>query len=66
MQELLNQIILHANNYAHVCILKKRQLWPNYVNKQWSLDGSNNLTMQELKAYFGIIIILGINPVKQY
>ena len=66
MQELLNQIVLHTNNYAHFCILKKRQLWPNFVDKQWSLDGSNNLTIQELKAYLGIIIILGINPVKKY
>ena len=46
--------------------LKKRQLRPNFVDKQWSLDGSNILTIQELKAYLGIIIILGINPVKQY
>ena len=66
MQELLNQIVLHTNNCAQFCILKKRQLQPNFVDKQWSLDGSNNLTIQELKAYLGIIIILGINPVKQY
>ena len=65
-QELLDQIVLHTNNYACFCILMKRQLWPNYFDKQWSLDGSNNLTIQELKAYFEIIIILGINPVKQY
>ena len=62
----MDQIVLHTNNYACFCILKKRQLRPNYVDKQWPLDGSNNLTIQELKAYFGIIIILGINPVKQY
>ena len=64
--EVLEQIVIHTNSYARFCILKQRQFRPNYVDKLWSLDGSNNLTVPELKAYFGILIILGINPVKQY
>ena len=48
MQELLNQIVLHTNNYAQFCILKKRQLRPNFVDKQWSLDGSNDTGAQSL------------------
>ena len=59
-------MVQHTNNYVRYCILKKRQLRPNYVDKLWALDGSNNVTVPELKAYFGILIILGINPVKQY
>ena len=35
------------------------------VDKLWSMDGSNDINLTELKAYFGIQIILGLNPVKQ-
>ena len=45
---------------------KKKLLNPDYVDKQWSDDGSNDINLAELKAYFGILIILGINPVRQY
>ena len=44
-------------------IHKKCEQIPNYSDKLWSMDGSNDT---ELKAYFGILIILGLNPVKQY
>ena len=64
-QQLFEDMVQHTNNYARYCILKKRQLQPNYVDKLWALDGSNNVTVPELKAHFGILIILGINPVKQ-
>ena len=47
-------------------IRKKREQIPNYVDKLWSMDGSNDINLTELKAYFGILIILGLNPVKQY
>ena len=30
------------------------------------MDGSNDINLTELKAYFGILIILGLNPIKQY
>ena len=39
---------------------------PNYVDKLWSMEGSNDINLTELKAYFDILIILGLNPVKQY
>ena len=59
-------MVQHTSNYARYFILNKRQLQPNYVDKLWALDGSNNVTVPELKAYFGILTILGINPIKHY
>ena len=47
-------------------VREKKLLNPDYVNKQWSDDGSNDITLAALKAYFQILIILGINPVRQY
>ena len=66
MEDLLSDIVTHSNAYAKWSIRQKKLLNPDYVDKQWSDDGSNDINLAELKAYFGILIILGINPVRQY
>ena len=58
-------MVQHTNN-CMILHTEEETIKPNYVDKLWALDGSNNVTVLELKAYFGILIILGINPVKQY
>ena len=58
--------VCNTNAYAKWMIHKKCEQIPNYVDKLLSMDGSNDVNLTELKAYFGILIILGLNPVKQY
>ena len=60
--ELLNNIVAYTNQYARLAIMKKRRSQPDYVDKEWSLDESNNITYDELCAYFGTNIILSVNP----
>ena len=50
------------NQYARLAILKRCTTVPNFVDKEWSLDGSNDITYQELCAYLGSNIILSVNP----
>ena len=66
MEDLLSDIVTHFNGYVKWLISQKKLLNLDYVDKQWSDDGSNNITLDKLKVYFGILIILGINPVRQY
>lgn len=63
---LLSEIVKNTNSYAKYCIRQKRLLNPDYKDKLWSMDGANDLTLEELKAFLGVQIILGINPSKQY
>ena len=58
-------IVAYTNQYARLAIMKKRQSQPDYVDKEWSLDESNNITYDELCAYFGTNIILSVNPYRQ-
>ena len=63
--ELLNDIVRYTNQYASLAIMKKRRRPPEYVDNEWSLDGSNNITYEELCAYMGTNIILSVNPYHQ-
>ena len=45
--------------------MKKHRSQPDYVDKEWSLDESNNITYDELCAFFGTNIILSVNPYRQ-
>ena len=63
---MLESVVRNTNAYAKWMIRKKHEQIPNYFDKLWSMDGSNDINLTELKAYFGILIILGLNPVKQY
>lgn len=55
--ELLNQIVAESNRYAKVKIdqlhpLPKRSMWASWTD----------ITLAELKAFFGVIINMGLNP----
>ena len=63
--ELISDIVKFTNKYAQIQILKKKRTQPNYVDKQWSLDGSDNVTVQEMRAYLGACVILSVNPSRQ-
>ena len=62
---LINQIVQYTNQYAQIEITKKRQTQPNYIDKQWSLDGSDNVSCEEMHAYLGACVILSVNPTRQ-
>ena len=62
---LINQIVEYTNQYVQIEITKKCRTEPNYVNKQWSLDGSDNVSIQEMCAYLRACIILSVNPARQ-
>ena len=44
---------------------KKRTTQPNYVDKEWAFDSSDNITYDELCAYLGCNIIMSVNPYRQ-
>ena len=54
-----------TNDYAHIAINKKCRTKLNYVDPLWSLDGSDNLSSEELRAYLGCCVILSVNPSQQ-
>ena len=37
-------------------ILIRNKTVPNYVDKEWSLDGSNNVTKEEIWVHLGSLI----------
>ena len=41
---IIEHIAKSTNDYARIEINKKRRTKPNYINPQWCLDGSDNLT----------------------
>ena len=63
--ELLHNIVRFTNQYARLWILKKWTTQPNYVDKEWAFDGSDNITYDELCAYLGCYIIMSVNPYHQ-
>ena len=64
-EDLVQSFVDYTNKYAAIQINKKRITIPNYIDKEWSLDGSNNVTKQEMWAYLGSCVILSINPFRQ-
>ena len=44
---------------------KKNRTQPNYIDKQWHLNGSDNVTVEEMRAYLGACVILSVNPARQ-
>ena len=63
--ELLHNIVRFTNDYARLWILRKRTTQPNYEDKEWAFDGSDNITYDELCAYLGCNIIMSVNPYRQ-
>ena len=63
--KLIDSFVNYTNQYAQIHINNKRTSVPNYIDKDWALDGSNNVTTEEMWAYLGSGIILSINPARQ-
>ena len=63
--QLIEEIVQYTNSYAQLAIRKKRETIPTYLDKQWCLDGSNNVTVEEMHAYLGCCLILSVNPTNQ-
>ena len=51
--ELLSTIVQNMNSYALWSIQHKRILNPQYTDPQWSINGEDNITLPELKAFLG-------------
>ena len=62
---LIEKIVKYTNQYAHIQITKKRITNPDYCDKEWALDGSDNVTLHEMWAYIGCCVIMSINPSRQ-
>ena len=58
----MQDIIRFTNSYAELTIRKRRETVPNFFDKQWSLDGSDNVKIEEMWAYLGYCLILSVNP----
>ena len=63
--DLLNNIVKYTNQYARLAIMKKHTHQPEFVDNEWSLNGCNNISYEELCAYLGTNIILSVNPYHQ-
>ena len=63
--DLLNNIVKYTNQYARLAIMKKCTRQPEYVDNEWSLNGCNNISYEELCAYMGSNIILSVNLYRQ-
>ena len=63
--QLIEEFVQYTNSYAQLAIRKKQETIPTYLDKQWCLDGSNNVTVQEMRAYLGCCLILSVNPTHQ-
>lgn len=64
--DMMESIARNTNRYARFKIHESRILEPGYTDPFWKFDGSNDTTAVEMQAFFGVQIILGINPTKQY
>jgi hypothetical protein len=65
-EDIIKDIVKHTNNYATWKIKTRRLHQPRYFDKEWREDGSNNATLEEMNAYFGLLILFGINPCPEY
>ena len=48
--KLIDSFVKYTNQYAQIHINNKHTTVPNYIDKDWALDGSNNVTMDEMWA----------------
>ena len=62
---LISDIVKFTNQYVQIEIQKKMRRKPNYVDKQWNINGSDNVTIQEMHTYFGDCVILSVAPSRQ-
>ena len=62
---IIEHIVKCTNDYARIQITNRHRTKPDYVDPQWSLDGSDNLTCEELRTYIGCCVIISVNPARQ-
>ena len=58
----LQKIVRHTNNYKLWCQQQRRQKEPTYSDHNWTRDTN----LQELKAFLGLQILMGVNSLPQY
>ena len=63
--EVTEKIVMYTNGYAIHAINLYRQVSPTYIDPDWALDGTDNVSKEEILAYFGGNLIFGINPAKR-
>ena len=63
--QLIEEFVQYTKSYAQLAIRKKPETMPIYTDRQWSLDGSNNVSVEEMCAYLGCCLILSVNPTHQ-
>ena len=61
--EIFSDIRDHTNNYA---IFIQEEIWRNGKNPNYVDSVRQETTVEELKALFGINILMGLNPLPQY
>ena len=64
LDELTEKIVTYTNRYAVHAINLYRQVTPTYIDPDWALDGTDNVSKEEILAYLGGNLIFGINPTK--
>ena len=62
--ELTEKIVTYTNRYAVHAINLYRQVTPTYIDPDWALDGTDNVSKEEILAYLGGNLIFEINPTK--
>ena len=61
--EIFSDMKDHTNNYA---IFKQEKIQRNRKNHDYADSVWQETTVEELKALFGIYILMGLNPLPQY
>lgn len=61
--KLIGDIARYTNDYASWCIQSKGE---EFVDPNWNRNGTDNTTLEEMKAYLGILLICGTNPIHRY
>ena len=60
-ERIVEDIVQFTNIYAQEATNRKRRTNRNYIDKHWSV----NMSVPEMKAYFGVLLILSINNCSQ-
>ena len=63
---LLLEIVQNTNRYADWYRRKKRNIHPDWDDRLWPESGEHDTNLEEIKAYFGLLILFGVNPMPQY
>ena len=59
--QVFEMMVENTNKYVDWSVNRKRAVDPNYVEKHWT-----DTSVEEMKAYFGLNILFGLNHVPSY